>query len=226
MDFLKTDIKNFDKLLGGGIPKGHLILLVGPTGSGKTVLASQFASNCISRHKLNCLYITFEEHKNTLEKNFDNFSWKLNDLDKKRLNLIKYNPYEFTAVTDILSRNIKTHNIDLVILDSLTGLNLFLTEQKDIKNTLIDLQQILKENSCTAIITSQIESDSDSMDRLGFEEALADGIIRMYYNHKALKDTRGMGIWKMRNVKHECAIFPYDINQDGINIYNKKIKKK
>ncbi len=226
MEFLNTDIKNFDKLLGGGIPKGHLMLLVGPTGSGKTILASQFTANCISKHKLNCLYLTFEEQKKTLESNFDNFSWKLNDSEKEKLNIIKYNPYEFTAVTDILSTNIKKHNIDLVILDSLTGLSLFLTEQKDIKNTLIDMQQILKENNCTAIITSQIETDSNSMNRLGFEEALVDGVIRMYYNHNSLRDTRAMGIWKIRNVKHECAIFPYEINQEGIKIYNKKIKKR
>ena len=225
MEFLDTGIANFDKLLKTGIPKGSIILLAGPTGSGKTILASQFASNCISRHNLNCIYITFEEHKNTLENNFNNFTWKLNDSQKQKLKIIKYNPYEFTAVTDTLSREIKKQNTDIVIIDSLTGLNLYTTEQKDLKNTLIDLQHILKENNCTAIITSQINPDINSMNRISFEEALSDGVIMMYYKNLNIDLTRGISIWKMRNVEHDCEIYPYKIDTEGIHIHHTSIKK-
>ncbi len=224
MDLLETGIHNLDKILGGGIPKGSLMLLVGPTGSGKSVLSSQFAANCISKYKLKCLYLSFEEHADTLEKNFDNFTWKLDKLQKGNIKIIKYNPYEFSAVSDILSREIKKDKTDIVIIDSLTGLELYVTEPKDLKNNLIDIQHILKENGCTAIITSQIASDSYSMNRLGFEEALSDGVIMMYYKNMKVEHVRGISVWKMRNMKHDSDIHPYTIEKEGIKIHQKSIK--
>ena len=218
MEFLDTGINNFNRLIKEGIPKGSIILLAGPTGSGKTIFASQFIANCISKYKHNCLYLSFEEHKDSIERNFENFSWKLDSTQKKKLTILKYNPYEFTAVTDILSRHLKKYNIDTVILDSLTGLDLYTTEQKDLKNTLTDIQTILKENNCTAIITSQIQSDSYSMNRLGFEEALADGVMMMYYKNINIKYIRGLSIWKMRGMAHKSETFPYEIGKDGIKI--------
>ncbi|MCK5042676.1 MAG: AAA family ATPase [Candidatus Aenigmarchaeota archaeon] len=224
MELINTGIKNLDKILGGGIPKGSLMLLVGPTGSGKSVLSSQFAASCISKYNLKCLYLSFEEHTDTLEKNFDNFTWKLDEPQKKKLKIIKYNPYEFSAVSDILSRTIKKDKIDIVIIDSLTGLELYVTEPKDLKNNLIDIQHILKENGCTAIITSQIPSDSYSMNRLGFEEALSDGVIMMYYKNIKVEHMRGISVWKMRNMKHDSDIYPYTIEKEGIKIHQKSIR--
>ncbi|MCK4808222.1 MAG: AAA family ATPase [Candidatus Aenigmarchaeota archaeon] len=224
MELLKTGIQNLDKILGGGVPKGSLMLLVGPTGSGKSVLSSQFVASCISNYNLRCLYLSFEEHTDTLEKNFDNFSWKLDKPQKEKLKIIKYNPYEFSAVSDILSRTIKKDNIDIVIIDSLTGLELYVAEPKDLKNNLIDIQHILKENGCTAIITSQIASDSYSMNRLGFEEALSDGVIMMYYKNIKVEHMRGISVWKMRNMKHDSDIYPYTIGKEGIKIHQKSIR--
>ncbi len=39
---VKTGIQGLDNLIQGGIPKGNVILLTGPAGSGKTIFALQF----------------------------------------------------------------------------------------------------------------------------------------------------------------------------------------
>lgn len=56
-DRVKTGIKEFDRVLGGGIMPGSIILLGGDPGIGKSTLAMQAASNITS----NVLYITGEE---------------------------------------------------------------------------------------------------------------------------------------------------------------------
>jgi len=38
-----TGVPNLDLMLGGGVPRGALVLVVGPPGSGKTTLANQMA---------------------------------------------------------------------------------------------------------------------------------------------------------------------------------------
>ena len=39
---LSIGVKGLDEMLGGGIPAGYSVLLAGPSGSGKSVLATQF----------------------------------------------------------------------------------------------------------------------------------------------------------------------------------------
>lgn len=56
-DRLKTGIKEFDRVLGGGIMPGSVILLGGDPGIGKSTLAMQVAANLSS----NVLYVTGEE---------------------------------------------------------------------------------------------------------------------------------------------------------------------
>jgi DNA repair protein RadA/Sms len=56
-DRIKTGIKEFDRVLGGGIMPGSVILLGGDPGIGKSTLAMQAAANISS----NVLYVTGEE---------------------------------------------------------------------------------------------------------------------------------------------------------------------
>ena len=56
-DRVKTGIKEFDRVLGGGIMPGSVILLGGDPGIGKSTLAMQAAANITS----NVLYVTGEE---------------------------------------------------------------------------------------------------------------------------------------------------------------------
>lgn len=50
-NYIKTDIKALDKLLGGGFCKGDLVCLTGKSGEGKTTFASQIIANMINNNK-------------------------------------------------------------------------------------------------------------------------------------------------------------------------------
>lgn len=49
--YLPTGVTHLDRVLGGGLPKGALILVVGPPGSGKTTLAAQMAFAAAARNQ-------------------------------------------------------------------------------------------------------------------------------------------------------------------------------
>ena len=59
---IPTGIQNFDELIEGGFEKYSTNLLVGGSGSGKSIFAAQFLIDGIKK-KERCLYITFEEKK-------------------------------------------------------------------------------------------------------------------------------------------------------------------
>jgi circadian clock protein KaiC len=55
-----TGIRGFDEALDGGIPKGRSTLIVGGTGTGKTVILNEFLYQGITQVKENGVYVTFE----------------------------------------------------------------------------------------------------------------------------------------------------------------------
>jgi circadian clock protein KaiC len=55
VDLLSSGVPALDDMFGGGIPSGYSVLLVGPTGSGKTLLATEFlAAGAMSNRNPSC----------------------------------------------------------------------------------------------------------------------------------------------------------------------------
>jgi len=62
-ELCKTGINEMDKILGGGIPQGSSVLLAGSSGSGKTILCSEFIFKGASEHDEKGVYICLTEPK-------------------------------------------------------------------------------------------------------------------------------------------------------------------
>ena len=79
-----TWIKNFDKLIGGGFTKNSTNLIIGGSGSGKSIFATQFLVEAMRKGE-KCLYVTFEENKAQFYDNMKSLGWDLDDYEKKGL---------------------------------------------------------------------------------------------------------------------------------------------
>jgi KaiC/GvpD/RAD55 family RecA-like ATPase len=69
---LSSGISNLDTLIEGGIPKGFTVLLAGNPGTGKTILASHFLYEGLTRRE-SCVYVSFSESKTQYYDNFERF---------------------------------------------------------------------------------------------------------------------------------------------------------
>jgi circadian clock protein KaiC len=79
LERISTGVPGLDSLIEGGIPKGSTIMVVGNSGSGKTILCSHFLYHRLAQEE-NGLYISFSESKaqfytnlKTLGMDFDKF---------------------------------------------------------------------------------------------------------------------------------------------------------
>jgi circadian clock protein KaiC len=63
---ITTGVRGLDEMLSGGLPRGRSTFVVGPTGSGKTTLALQFALEGV-RLDEETLYVSFEENPTQLD---------------------------------------------------------------------------------------------------------------------------------------------------------------
>lgn len=103
---LSTGIKEFDRVLGGGIVEGSLILLSGDPGIGKSTILLQICQSLGQKHKI--LYISGEESARQIK------------LRANRLSVDTDNLF-ILAETDvsIIVETIKVEKPDMVIIDSI-----------------------------------------------------------------------------------------------------------
>src|ERR1700758_5041663 len=73
---LTTGVEGLDDVLEGGLPAGHLYLVEGDPGTGKTTLALQFLIAGVNQGE-SVLYVTLSESKKELENVSASHGWSL-----------------------------------------------------------------------------------------------------------------------------------------------------
>ncbi len=100
-NILKTGILGLDLALNGGIPKGSNILLCGPTGTGKTILALQLSHNVIKEGGT-VGYLSTEQRVEDLFIQAKAFGWNL-ERHKKTTFIASDNLPKIQSTMDIFS---------------------------------------------------------------------------------------------------------------------------
>src|SRR5688572_24610271 len=80
-----TGIAGLDEITGGGLPRGRTTLLVGGSGSGKTILALQFLVHGATRCDEPGIFVAFEETPSRIVSNAETFGWNLDELQQTSL---------------------------------------------------------------------------------------------------------------------------------------------
>ncbi len=107
----KTGLSELDRVLGGGIVKGSLVLLGGDPGIGKSTILLQICEHLGKEHKI--LYVSGEESKRQLK------------LRASRLNVDSDNLYIQTQTdVELISETIRQDKPDLVMIDSIQTMSL------------------------------------------------------------------------------------------------------
>src|SRR5580693_4926807 len=91
----KTGIWGLDDILSGGFSRGHLFLVEGAPGTGKTTIALQFLMEG-ARAGEKCLYITLSETERELRDGAASHGWSLDE----RIEVFELLPPESLLVSD------------------------------------------------------------------------------------------------------------------------------
>src|ERR1700680_876034 len=95
-NLIKTGIKGLDSILLGGISRSNVILLQGATGSGKTLMGTEFIYRGITQFNEPGLIVIFEATPEKLIRDTSNFKWDLDALQRgKKLQIIFTSPQVF-----------------------------------------------------------------------------------------------------------------------------------
>ena len=223
MERVKTGIPGLDELLNGGIPKTHLALVTGTSGTGKTIFCCQFIKEGVERYNENAVYLSFEEPIEAIKENVKGFGWDFDKLEKSgKFAFIRYDPFHIEDVFNILESKVREIKASRVVVDSISAIGLHVKDSTELRRMIFNLSMILRKLGCTALLVSEMVPGSKGISRYGVEEFVADAVIVLYYERIQSSFTRALQVWKVRGSAHSQKLHPYKIDNNGITVYSKE----
>jgi len=223
---LSTKVKGLDKLMNGGFEKKSVNLVVGDSGSGKTIFAMQYLMGGLKSGE-NCLFITFEENKEEFYRNMEKFNWDLKKYEKKgQFYFLEYSPEKVKSMIEQGGGEIENivvgEKITRIVVDSITSFALLFEDELKKREAALDLFNIIRKWKVTSLLTLQknpLERGDENSSALEFE---SDGIILLYFARELKSRKRFLEILKMRGTDHSTKIHEIDLKSNtGFVITNR-----
>ena len=218
---VKTGVEGLDKLVEGGFPRGDTILLAGNTGSGKTILSTQFICEGVTKHGEKGVFATFEEDAKTLKRNMLRFGYDLEKLESKGLirvlDLEAIKGAGLSANIEFILNALREIDAKRLVIDSLTAFLSACQEKFEYRTLMHLFYKILKKLGCTTVMTCSVPTGLETLG-LGIEEFVADSVITLesIICDGELK-TRFL-IRKMRGTSHSKKYHEVIIGRKGLEI--------
>lgn len=220
---LSSGIAELDAMMGGGIPAGDSLLIAGPSGSGKSALASQFIHEGLKAGEPAIIAI-FEERPAEYSSRAAKLGMDFDTPQKDGLlNILYLRPLDLSVdetmreIIDAVERTGATR----VVIDSLAGFELALAPgfREDFRESLYRMIGALTRTGVTIVSTVElVESFSELALSPYAISFLSDDIIRMRYVEIEGQLRKVMMVVKMRGGDHSKDICEYDITSEGIRI--------
>ncbi len=228
---IPTFISNFDSICNGGLNKESVNLLVGGAGSGKTIFSIQFLIGGLKNGET-CMYITFEEKREELFRNMLEFGFNLEEYEKKgKFIFIEYSPEKVKSMLEegggTLESLVYKSKINRLVIDSITSFTLLFESELAKREAALSLFEIIKRWKCSILMTMEKELSKEELIS-GSESAIefeVDSVILMFFlRMKEGKRQRMIEVLKMRGTKHSEFVYPFSINDKGIEVSKNALK--
>jgi circadian clock protein KaiC len=214
---LQMGVPGLDAMLGGGLPRGYSLLVAGPSGSGKSILASAFLAEG-ARNGDTGVIAAFEqrptESRGTAIVELI-ASGRVGVVDTRALNL------SVDEIAALLITEIRRLKATRVVIDSLSGFELALapTFRDDFRESMSRMMAALASTGVTVLITSELEDRYVDLRFSPFGTAfLTDAIIVQRYIEVDSKFQRVMGVVKVRASAHSNELRLFKIDETGIRL--------
>ena len=225
---VKTGVAGLDDVLHGGLQPGHIYLIDGTPGAGKTTLAMQYLLEGTARGETT-LYVTLSETEQELRNSAAAHRWNVDGvsireyiptdalLDKEAgLTMFRSSEVELgETLTRILS-DIETLQPRRVVIDALSELRLLCEEPLRYRRQLLALKRFFVNRGCTVLMLDD-RSDADRDSQI---ESIAHGVISLEHSFTPYGvDQRRLRIRKLRGQTYRAGLHDYLIVTGGLMVF-------
>jgi len=214
---LAMGVPGLDAMMGGGLPRGYSLLIAGPSGSGKSILASAFLIEGARLGETGVI-AAFEQRPN------ESRGKAMVDLiDSARIGVIDTRALNVSVdeIAMLLITEIRRLKATRVVIDSLSGFELALapTFREDFRESLARMVSALAATGATVLMTSELEDRYGELRFSPYGTAfLTDAIIVQRYIEVDSRLQRVMAVVKVRASSHSNDLRLFEIDDDGIKI--------
>ena len=218
---LSIGIAELDKMMGGGILEGDSLLVAGPSGTGKSALATHFIAEGLRRGEPGIIAI-FEERPKGYSDRANSFGLNLKTPQAKgELEILYLRPLDLSVdetMQEILDA-VKRVGAKRLVIDSLVGFEMALAPgfREDFRESLYRMIVALTGAGVTILSTVEVE---DTFTGFSFSHYtisfLTDDIIRLRYVEIDGQLRKVMVVIKMRGGNHSKDIREYVITDKGV----------
>ena len=217
---IKSGIAELDSLLGGGLTAGSSTLIIGPAGTGKSLLSLQFLASSVKRGERAGLFV-FDEELGLLFSRAKSLGIDIEAMSKdgklfvQQLDAAELSPGEFTHR---VRSCVDEQNIRTVAIDSLNGYQAAMPEEQFLILHLHELLQYLNRRGAATLLTVAQHGMMGDMKQPIDVTYLADTVVMLRYFEAMGRIRRAISVIKKRTGSHEDAIRELKINGNGINL--------
>jgi len=217
---ISTGNAEFDALLGGGIDNGSSTLILGPAGTGKSLIGICFAMSAIKRGEKVAVF-AFDEELGLLFERMKGMGYDLEAarasgaLTIEQVDAAELSPGEFAhKVREAVDRK----GIKTVVIDSLNGYQAAMPEENSLILHIHELLQYLNRQGASTFMTVAQHGLVGDMRAPVDVTYLADTVILLRYFEASGKVRRAISIIKKRSGNHETTIREFKLNSVGLTL--------
>jgi len=219
-EVLPSESVELNALLGGGVERGSSVLILGPAGTGKSLLALHFVVGAIHRGEQAAMFV-FDEELGLLFERAKGLGIQLQEMvDSGRLIIEQVDAAELTPgeLSARVRHCVEESGARTVVIDSLNGYQAAMPEEQSLILHMHEMLQYLNRQGASTFLTVAQHGLVGDMKSPVDVTYLADTVILLRYFEARGRVRRAISVIKKRTGAHEDTIREYRIDSQGVTI--------
>ena len=219
-DAVPIENAGLNTLIGGGFERGASTLVLGPAGTGKSLIVLSFVKSAVQRGEAAAMFV-FDEELGLLFERAKGMDIDLQAMvDSKKLVIEQIDAAELTPgeFSERVRVCVEKHGAQTVVIDSLNGYQAAMPEEQALVLHMHELLQYLNRQGVMTFLTVAQHGLVGNMKSPVDVTYLADTVILLRYFEALGRVRRAISVVKKRTGSHEDTIREFMIGRKGISV--------